>query len=892
MNIKNNLKKLSLQVILLLLIVISGVIYIRYTWIKIKKEQSENVLQIARSIEACLSLEELKTLDALAADTNKPAYQHLKNTLKEIRHVNSNARFAYIYTYKNGKLFFMVDSEPATSKDYSPPGQEYTEAKTEDKQPFIDGKELITDPLSDRWGWWVSAYIPIKDDTSGKTIAVFGLDFNAKTWNKNLYYEVIQSCGLVVLMLMLLLFSVRIKAKNLSLNNEIKERSQAEKALLISENQKAAILKAIPDLLFVFNQKGDYLDVYSEDDSKLFIPRQELIGKNISELFPPDVANEAIEAFKKSIQLKELVQFSYSVLINTQLEFFEARIVPASEIEVLAIVRDITDRKKAEQEILLSQERARQQRNVLARIALDEAITAGDLKAAFQKLTEEMVDAIHVERASIWLFSDDRSALQCISLYENKSRQHSDGSILRCADYPLYFEAIQHDSRINANDAMNDIRTSEFAANYLLPLGISAMLDAGIYTDGELKGVVCLEHCGEKRNWFADEESFASTIASIVAQTLANNKRKQSDKILQDIIAKNPMSIQIVDLQGHTLQVNAAHTALFGAPPPPDYSIFDDIQLNKQGFGALVERVKNAEVVHFPDYYYNIHEVNPNLPDVLLWIQIVFFPLNDSFGKPKQFVLIHENITARKLAEQELLKAKLQAEESDRLKTAFLNNISHEIRTPFNGLLGFLSMLQSDKLSKEDRDEYISFINENAHRLMHTINDIVEISMIQTGQLQADISDCNIKSLTYELFGLYKTEAESKGLKFKINSSLPKDIEHISTDSQKLNAILSVLLGNAIKFTQKGSIELNLQKKDESIEFSVKDTGVGIPANKQQAIFERFMQADVSNTRRFEGSGIGLSIAKAYVEMLGGTIGVESNTGEGSRFYFTIGIGN
>ncbi|MFZ4415001.1 MAG: GAF domain-containing protein, partial [Bacteroidales bacterium] len=509
MNIKNNLKKLSFQFILFLLIVISGVIYIRYTWIKIKNEQSENVLQIARSIEACLPKDDIKTLDVLLADTNKPAYLHIKNILKEIIHVNTNARFAYLYTHKNAKLYFLADSEPENSKDYSPPGQEYTEAKADDKQPFIDGKELITVPLSDRWGKWVSAFIPIKDNDSGKIIAVFGLDFNARTWNNTLYYEIIQSSGLVVLLLMLLLFSLRIKAKNLSLKNENTERRQAEKALLESENQKAAILKAIPDLLFVFNYKGDYLDVYSEDDSKLFIPRQALIGKNISELFPPEVAKEAIEAFKKSLEFKELVQFSYSVQINTKLEYFEARIVPASDYEVLAIVRDITDRKNVEQEISYSQERARQQRNVLAEIALNEVISSGNLKPAFQKLTEEISAAIQVERASIWLFSDDRSALHCISLYESKTLQHSDGSILNCADYPLYFEAILHDSRINANDAINDSRTSEFAANYLLPLGISSMLDAGIYLEGALVGVVCLEHCGEKRNWFADEESFA-----------------------------------------------------------------------------------------------------------------------------------------------------------------------------------------------------------------------------------------------------------------------------------------------------------------------------------------------------------------------------------------------
>ncbi|MFZ4401629.1 MAG: ATP-binding protein [Bacteroidales bacterium] len=886
---KNKLLKITLPKVLFPLIVILGIIYIRYTWFKIEKEQSENVLQIARSIEATFSDDNIKALDVNLSDTAKPQYKHIKNVLKSVIRVNPNARFAYIFTQKSDKkIYFIVDSEPEDAKDYSPPGQEYIEAKTQDLQPFVDGKELVTTPLSDRWGEWVSVYIPIKDETTKKTIAVFGLDISAKSWNKLMQYEIMESSILVLLLLLILFISIRIIEKNQSLENEITERKQAEEALLESESQKAAILMAIPDLLFVFSKNGDFLDVYYKEESKLYMPKEAFIGKNIIDLFPPDIVDEALEAFKKACQFKELVEFSYSININTKLESFEARIVPASDDKVLAIVRDITELRKAEMLMFQSQERASKQRNVLAKIALDEVISSGDLLTSIQKLTEEIAAAINVERVSIWMFSDDKTILQCKSQYEYSTKNHSSGVILNCADFPRYFEAIYNDSRIHADDALIDPHTNEFAINYLIPKGITSMLDAGIYTEGELKGVVCLEHVGEKRNWHADEESFASTVASITSQLLINNERKQTDKILQDIIAKNPMSIQIVDLQGFTFQVNAAYISLFGTRPPLDYSVFNDFHLKQQGFEALLERVKKSEVVYFPDFYYNAHDLLSEFPDVPLWIQMIVFPLNDSNGNPKQYVLIHENITERKLAEQELIKAKLKAEESDRLKTAFLNNISHEIRTPFNGLLGFLSLIQNDNLSKSDRDDYISYLNENANRLMNTINDIVEISLIQTGQLKPKFTDCNIKSLTYELLGQFKREAEKKGLEFKINISLTKEKEKICTDALKLNTLLSVLIGNAIKFTKIGSVELRLYIKEENIEFSVKDTGIGIPADKLQSVFERFMQADVSSTRRFEGSGLGLSIAIAYAEMLGGKIHLESEEGIGSVFYFTL----
>jgi len=249
--------------------------------------------------------------------------------------------------------------------------------------------------------------------------------------------------------------------------------------------------------------------------------------------------------------------------------------------------------------------------------------------------------------------------------------------------------------------------------------------------------------------------------------------------------------------------------------------------------------------------------------------------------------LVFQNKEKEKRA-AELIKAKEKAEESDRLKTAFLYNISHEIRTPFNGILGFLSILQDYELPDSERDEYIGIINQSADRLMNTINDIVELSHIQSGIVKLTVQETNIKKLLDELFDQFNTIAESKGLKFNINNELPNKITCISTDGIKLKAILSNLVGNAFKFTEVGSIELEIRQEDDYLEFSIKDSGIGFPESKIKIIFERFMQADVSKTREYEGLGLGLSIATAYVKMLGGKIWVKSEEGKGSTFYFTI----
>jgi len=237
---------------------------------------------------------------------------------------------------------------------------------------------------------------------------------------------------------------------------------------------------------------------------------------------------------------------------------------------------------------------------------------------------------------------------------------------------------------------------------------------------------------------------------------------------------------------------------------------------------------------------------------------------------------------------KEILVALEKAEESDHLKSNFLANISHEIRTPLNSILGFLSLMQDNSLTNSERDEYTGIINKSSYRLMNTINDIFEISQIQAGQMKLTASNTNVSSLTDELYDRFTTDAKIKGLEFSINNGLSNNMECIYTDSKKLNAILFILIGNAIKFTKTGSIVFNLHKNVDYLEFSVKDTGIGISENKFSKIFERFVQADSSNTRQFEGSGLGLSIAKAYVEVLGGKIWVESEEGKGSTFYFTI----
>ena len=243
----------------------------------------------------------------------------------------------------------------------------------------------------------------------------------------------------------------------------------------------------------------------------------------------------------------------------------------------------------------------------------------------------------------------------------------------------------------------------------------------------------------------------------------------------------------------------------------------------------------------------------------------------------------------------ELIIAKENAEESNQFKSAFLANMSHEIRTPMSGILGFAGLLKTPNLTDEKQKKYIHIIEDSGKRMLNILNDIVSISKVESGILEINISESNINEQMEYVYNFFKAETDKKGILLSFNNSLLEKDFVIKTEKEKLYAILTNLVKNAIKFTIEGSIEFGCIKKGEFIEFYVKDTGVGVRQEHKLLIFERFRQGSESHSQNYEGAGLGLSISKAYVELLGGKIWVESEEENlplgkvrGSTFYFTI----
>lgn len=260
-------------------------------------------------------------------------------------------------------------------------------------------------------------------------------------------------------------------------------------------------------------------------------------------------------------------------------------------------------------------------------------------------------------------------------------------------------------------------------------------------------------------------------------------------------------------------------------------------------------------------------------------------------GKDILYSIIHD-ISDRKQVEKNLIKAKEKAEESDRLKTAFLQNMSHEIRTPMNAIMGFSSLLPENYNNRENLEKFSDIITSRSNDLLNIINDILDISKIESGQLPVYLDNCDLDELFDDLSGIYKVHQKRMGkqnISLEIQHHCSSEIKNIVTDKIKLRQIFNNLLGNALKFTESGKIEGGCRiDENNRLIFYVSDTGIGIPADKQEVIFDRFAQLNRSDERLNTGTGLGLSIVKGLIDLLGGKIWLESEINKGTTFYFTI----
>lgn len=283
------------------------------------------------------------------------------------------------------------------------------------------------------------------------------------------------------------------------------------------------------------------------------------------------------------------------------------------------------------------------------------------------------------------------------------------------------------------------------------------------------------------------------------------------------------------------------------------------------------------------------HEFRINHPSgEIRWIEAKINPVLSLEGVLIRLDGIASDITERKQAEQELIRAKEKAEESDRLKSAFLANMSHEVRTPLNGIIGFSELLSEPYFNEVQKSEFIREIMASGRHLLTIITDIMDISKLESGVLTIHKKDIKVNPFILRIKEQFSASIAKKKLFFGLNFPAYNGETTVFADPERLTQIFTNLIDNSIKFTEQGGIEIGFYDKCRMIEFYIKDTGIGIPKEFHRVIFDRFRQVEQSNSRRFGGNGLGLSISKNLIELMGGSIWLESESEKGTTFYFTL----
>ena len=384
----------------------------------------------------------------------------------------------------------------------------------------------------------------------------------------------------------------------------------------------------------------------------------------------------------------------------------------------------------------------------------------------------------------------------------------------------------------------------------------------------------------------------ADQVAGLIMRKNTEDKLRKEQAYLDQLYQSSSETILMIDNNGVVKSINKEFTRLFGYE--------ESEAIGKNIDEMIVPRYLSDEGVRntnraLTNERVEMESVRQHKNGMLIDVSILVTPIFIEGGIVGAYG-IYRDITDRKRIEKSLIIAKEKAEESDRLKSAFLSNMSHEIRTPMNAILGFSGLRSDPESSEEEKNEYIEIIKERGNDLMRIISDIIDVAKIESGQLKISIKDCKVNRLLEDIhttFTQIKQKQGKNNVDLIIHLEVPDHEFTILTDPQRLRQVITNLVENALKFTESGAIEFGYAIKEDvgigkSIEFFIEDSGIGIPQEMHAVIFERFRQVDDSHTRTYGGTGLGLTICKNLTHLMGGELNLQSEVGKGTRFTITL----
>lgn len=656
-------------------------------------------------------------------------------------------------------------------------------------------------------------------------------------------------------------------------------------ALQESRKSYQLLLENLNEVIYILDDKAVIKYISPNVKQLGGYKQEELIGKQYVDLVYPADIKGRLDQFK-SIAGGMSTPSEYRLLKKDGTHLW-VRTNPKAVrkdngiIEIQGTLVDITDRKLAEESL---SNNITHLKSLVSILQFHTKKTEDFLNYALEKA----IELTESKLGCIYIYDEDKKELRLNSWSENVMKECSivnPETVFQLKKTGVWGEAVRSRKEI----IVNDCRTSEFfKINY--PKGhiiLNKFLMVPVLSSNNVVAVIGVAN--KKSDYGINDvvqlRILLDGIWKEVDRIRSRDALMQSEQNFKTSIAESPLGIRILDKEGRTLFVNKKFLELYEFKDLKEYnSATTKKNHNYESYMQFEERKKFKQQEGKEDDY----EINiKTKSNKIKYLKVIYKEVQ--WNGSSNYQMIYQDITEQKKLTEELLKAKEKAEESDRLKSAFLANMSHEIRTPMNGIMGFAELLkESENIDNSTRKEYINLIEKSGRRMLNIINDLVDISKIESGQMKINIKPSNINTQMEYLYSFFKPEVEAKGMELFYEMELTEKEAVINTDSDKLYAILSNLIKNAIKYSKEGFIKFGYRKKENYLEFFVKDTGIGIPEKRQKAIFERFIQADIDNKMALHGAGLGLAISKAYVEMLKGQIRVESKEKIGSTFYFTL----
>jgi PAS domain S-box-containing protein len=844
----------------------------------------KNLVGHARLSAAALDAPSVSTLTGTETDLQSETYVAVQQRLSKLLDAGTDDIFMYVMTARDGEAVILAEGTPLRyDGEEDEPGTIYEDASAELLDAVANPREFVEGPLEDRYGTWYSGFAPVVGP-DGKAIALLGVDRRAQSIEQSVAGARMLGILLSIVASLLVLGSYLVA-----------QMTRAWAARVSStERQFRAVFDNAPEGIFVMRMSDHKIvEANAYMSTWLYYPMEQIIGMDVAQLVVSGL--EGIAPCLVALGGGAQVVTHECVYIRGDgstvvVEITAVPMLRQGDECVLVFARDTTVRKQAED---ATDYRAR----------FNDLIS--DISTGFINIEPDRVDE-GVDRAlqlvGTFVNADRAYVFELSESGETMTNTHewvplaalSRMELFKATDvarYPFLVGSIARQEQVLIDNSASDDRIFGTERDALVDAGVKSVAAVPMTWRGHVIGFLGFDSITRTSAWGPDEVNLLRMAAYSIVNALERKRTNIEVRRLTTALEQSPVGVVMTNTKGDIEYANQRFVELTAYPlrelkgqnprmlksgltPDATYrELWSTISAGKEWRGEFVNLRKDGTTY---------------------WASASISPIRNYNGDTTHYVCAQEDVTAIKAAEEALQNSMRAAEDANRAKSEFLASMSHEIRTPMNAIIGMAELLEETELTAQ-QDRYVDIFKSAGESLLVLINDVLDLSKIEAGKLEIESVPFDLADVVEKTMAVLGIRAREKDIEL-LSRIAPGTPTKIQGDPDRLRQVLTNLVGNAIKFTDEGQVLVTVENAGENSQLddgfnlavSVEDTGIGIPADKQQAVFESFTQADSSTTRRFGGTGLGLTISRRLVELMSGRIGVTSIEGEGTTFHFTI----